>query len=81
MAELQELPWKRLTIEAAAIVASILLAFAIDAWWEDRQNRQEEQQVLQGLHTEFEENRTILQRHLVRHLEDMQSLERLLVAI
>jgi hypothetical protein len=26
--------------EALAIVASILLAFAIDAWWEERQERQ-----------------------------------------
>ena len=29
-------PWKRITVEAAAIVASILMAFAIDAWWENR---------------------------------------------
>ena len=32
----QNIPWKRLSVEAAAIVASILLAFAIDAWWEAR---------------------------------------------
>jgi hypothetical protein len=32
MVENEKLPWKRLTVEAAAIVASILLAFAIDAW-------------------------------------------------
>lgn len=29
------IPWKRISVEATAIVASILLAFAIDAWWED----------------------------------------------
>jgi len=34
--ETQKIPWKRISVEAAAIVASILLAFAIDAWWEDR---------------------------------------------
>lgn len=74
-------PSKRLTLEAAAIVGSILLAFAIDAWWEERQDRHEEQQLLQGLHAEFEENRTVLQRHLTRHLEEIQSLERVLNAI
>ena len=35
----QFIPWKRTTVEAAAIVASILLAFAIDAWWEERESR------------------------------------------
>lgn len=32
----QGIPWNRFLVEAAVIVASILLAFAIDAWW-DRQ--------------------------------------------
>ena len=32
----KNIPWKRILVEAAAIVASILLAFAIDAWWETR---------------------------------------------
>ena len=31
--------WKRLFVEAIAIVASILLAFSIDAWWEERSDR------------------------------------------
>ena len=36
MTDTQEVPWKRISIEAVAIVGSILLAFAIDAWWETR---------------------------------------------
>lgn len=32
--EPRTIPWRRLTVEAGAIVASILLAFAIDAWWD-----------------------------------------------
>ena len=32
----QDIPWKRLSVEGVAIVASILLAFAIDAWWGER---------------------------------------------
>jgi hypothetical protein len=32
MSESRKIAWKRLSVEAAAIVASILLAFVIDAW-------------------------------------------------
>jgi hypothetical protein len=35
MSRADKIPWKRLSVEALAIVGSILLAFAIDAWWED----------------------------------------------
>jgi len=47
------IPWKRISVEAAAIVASILLAFAIDAWWDERNERVEEAEVLLGLKSEF----------------------------
>ena len=40
MADSQKIRWKTLAIEAPAIVISILLAFAIDAWWEERQTEQ-----------------------------------------
>ena len=46
----------RLLVEALAIVASILAAFAIDAWWDGRQNLAEEVELLVGLTEEFEEN-------------------------
>jgi len=71
MADNHTLSWKRLTLEATAIVGIILLAFTIDAWWEERQGRHEEQQILQGLHAEAEENRVVLQRHLARHFEEI----------
>lgn len=32
-----KLPWARVVLEAAVIVGSILLAFGIDAWWEETQ--------------------------------------------
>ncbi len=53
----EKIPWKRLSIEAAAIVGSILLAFAIDALWEERQDRLMERDDLERLHTEFIRNR------------------------
>ncbi len=41
-------------MEAAAIVGSILLAFAIDAWWEGESERALEQRLLLGLLDDFE---------------------------
>ena len=38
----REIPWTTLFIEGVAIVVSILLAFAIDAWWDQRKGRAEE---------------------------------------
>jgi hypothetical protein len=47
----QNLPisWPRILVEAAAIVASILLAFWIDAWWDTTRDRDREVIVLGAL--------------------------------
>lgn len=55
------IPWLRIGVEGAAIVVSILLAFAIDAWWAELQTRSEEQDVLQGLRSDFVASRGELQ--------------------
>ena len=49
----QEIPWKRLTVEATAIVVSILLAFGIDAWWDERGERKAEVVLLERLLADF----------------------------
>ena len=54
MADTQLIPWKRISVEAIAIVASILLAFAIDAGWEDRQSNIARRDLIQGLASDFE---------------------------
>jgi hypothetical protein len=43
----RKVPWARIGVEGLAIVASILLAFSIDAWWGERQRQDAEQAVLQ----------------------------------
>lgn len=48
---------RRLVREGVAIVLSILLAFAIDAWWDARQERAEELQILEALREDFLANR------------------------
>jgi len=49
----QNIPWLRLAAESTAIVLSILVAFAIDAWWEERQERQDERRYLLSLRQEL----------------------------
>ena len=55
MNQTQSIPWKRILIEAAAIVASILLAFSIDAWWEDRKTDQQRRDHIAALERDFEQ--------------------------
>lgn len=54
MQKIREIPWVRIGAESVAIVASILLAFAIDTWWEDRRDRQNEVLILQQIKTALE---------------------------
>ena len=45
------------------IIASILAAFALDRWWDIRRARQEQQQVLAGLESEFRQAKVLLERY------------------
>jgi hypothetical protein len=45
--------WRRPVIEAAVIVASILAAFAIDAWWDARQEQNRAAVAVESLKAEF----------------------------
>ncbi len=74
----QNIPWKRLSVEAAAIVASILLAFAIDAWWDERNERIDEIEILQSLKVEFEANRDEAASVVLSHEMGVQSVARLM---
>jgi hypothetical protein len=56
MTSTSDIPWKRIAVEASAIVASILLAFGIDALWEERKDRAEEAELLTRLTAEFSLN-------------------------
>ena len=60
MNESQDISWRRIFAEGAAIVAGILLAFAIDAWWDDQVEIKEEQRLLAALANEFESNINVL---------------------
>ena len=53
----RQMQWPRFLLEGVVIVGSILLTFGIEAWWAERQERAEEQRLLQNLHEEFVETR------------------------
>ena len=46
----------RILRDIVIVVAGILIAFALDAWWEERADRQEERAILLSLKAEFEKN-------------------------
>ena len=56
----EKLSW--LLLESVLIVVSILLAFWIEAWWSQRNDRIEEIEILIGLEAEFVDVRERLER-------------------
>jgi hypothetical protein len=78
MTQAQVIQWKRIAVEASAIVASILLAFAIDAWWEGRKLAEAEQSALVQLRSEFSRNIENLREKRVNHVAMEQSMLALL---
>lgn len=80
MTDTQKVLWHQLTIEAAAIVASILLAFTIDAWWGNRQQLEDERAVLASLLEEFRGKRALLDSNRAYNQAILASTKTLLYA-
>jgi len=55
MPSTNHIQWKQIFAEGVAIVVSILLAFSIQAWWEERQEREDEQIILRSVLQELTE--------------------------
>jgi len=79
MSESETIPWKRLTAEGGAIVASILIAFAIDAWWQDRTERIIEVQYLQAIHEDLLSSLELLDEDEAAQQRQVGYLESLLL--
>ena len=60
----QELKWRSAVLDGFAVLVAILLAFAIDAWWDLRIQDEEARAYLEALETELIENRKIIDRDL-----------------
>lgn len=60
----QQVRWTRLLAEGGVIVGSILLAFAVDAWWDGRRDDAETQEQLEAVAAELGGNIEILKQYL-----------------
>ena len=78
MTETQTIPWVRIGAESAAIIASILLAFGIDAWWDERADRALEQEYLVSLRVEVERGLAELEGDVTRRHELSTTIARFL---
>ena len=58
----ERLPWSRVLLEGAVIVASILLAFGIDAAWDNRRDSIQRSATVAGLKADFAATRIELER-------------------
>jgi hypothetical protein len=78
MANSKTIAWRQISVETFAIVVSILLAFSIDAWWDGRKDRLQEQEILLGLEIEFVDLRDRLDRWAQYNRTGMDYIERYL---
>lgn len=66
---------RRILIEGSVIVISILLAFGIDAMWDEYKERAEEREVLAALKTEFEYNLADIRTVMTYHTRAREAVE------
>jgi hypothetical protein len=64
----RRISWRRLAVEGLAVVASILIAFAIDAWWDGRQEARTRSAELANLRSDFGQARAELAEKRMFHL-------------
>ena len=68
-----DIPWNRYIVEGTLIVGSILLAFAIQAWWDTRQEEQVIEAYLEVLSIELDQVELTYQNHIT-YLEEQDQL-------
>ena len=81
MAETQKISWRRLTAEGAAIVISILQAFWIDAWWEDRVESAQLAEYLAAVEAELVETELFVGRQLENTSGQLFAAKRVLLVL
>ncbi len=76
----RDISWPRILAEAAAIVASILLAFAIEAQWQNYLSRTEEKSVLSSVREEIDINLDTLDKQRFYHENIVSVVKKLFAA-
>ncbi len=77
----RQIPWQRLMVEGGVIVVSILLAFFIDAWWENEGDRKREAEVISALAEDFRDHSETIRDHVSRAQARQAGAEELFRAI
>ena len=67
MPESRKINWRVLFIEGATIAVSILLAFAVDAWWDNQRDREKLDNGLANLQAELRSNIERIDRYQKLH--------------
>lgn len=67
MKRIRNIPWPRVLAEGVVIVVSILLAFGIDAWWDERQDQISEKELLAQIYAESVANRDLFAAYKQNH--------------
>jgi hypothetical protein len=78
MTALKNLPWSRLVAEGVVVVLSILLAFAIDAWWSDRLSDAARKEWLSAIAVDFDTNGDLARGYEDRTTRDLGLVRRFL---
>lgn len=68
-------PFKRFLIEGAVIVSSILLAFAIDAWWDQAKVNRDVVEILRLIEAEATSNLINLRESISHHEEIISAID------
>ena len=76
----KQIQWLRILVEGAVIVASILLAFGIEAWWDDRQRNEDRLELLSTMLESVRLNQASLADNIQR-LQADQDLARRFYAL
>jgi hypothetical protein len=77
----QKIPWKRIAAEGAAVVVSILIAFWIDAWWQERSERVALVEYLVQFENEVIANDELIDAHLSEISGDLVALHRVFLVL
>ncbi len=78
MPNTRDIPWPRIIAEGGAIVISILLAFWIEAWWDDRSDALQERTLLTALLEDFRATSDEFETTIAGHSQVFSSMEQIL---
>jgi hypothetical protein len=71
-------PWKRLLAEFAVIVASVLIALAVDSWWDRRQERNHAEGYLKQLLVDFRKTDSRLRSTIAAETKRLEGVNRVI---